>query len=182
METAESQPERTAPNIMIAGTPGTGKSTLAKELAQRSGLHYIDVTQVVQDGGFTEGYDEALQCGILDEDQLIDELEDRMSAGGNIVDYHSCEFFPERWFDIVFVLRTDNGILHKRLTERGYNESKISNNVESEIFQTILDAATEAYPEGVVHPLASDQPEQMEENLDRIMQWCQAWQAQRANR
>jgi len=50
--------------------------------------------------------------------QVIDELEERMSKGGNIVDYHSCEFFPERWFDIVFVLRTDNSILYKRLQQR----------------------------------------------------------------
>jgi len=50
--------------------------------------------------------------------QVIDELEERMSKGGIIVDYHSCEFFPERWFDIVFVLRTDNSILYKRLQQR----------------------------------------------------------------
>lgn len=50
--------------------------------------------------------------------QVVDELEERMSKGGNIVDYHSCEFFPERWFDIVFVLRTDNSILYKRLQQR----------------------------------------------------------------
>jgi len=54
-------------------------------------------------------------CGNI---QVIDELEERMSKGGNIVDYHSCEFFPERWFDIVFVLRTDNSILYKRLQQR----------------------------------------------------------------
>ena len=41
-----------------------------------------------------------------------------MSSGGNVVEYHSSDFFPERWFDIVFVLRTDNTLLHSRLTER----------------------------------------------------------------
>ena len=41
-----------------------------------------------------------------------------MSEGGNIVDYHGCEFFPERWFDIVFVLRTDNTLLYNRLEKR----------------------------------------------------------------
>jgi len=41
-----------------------------------------------------------------------------MSKGGNIVDYHGCEFFPERWFDVVFVLRTDNSVLYKRLQQR----------------------------------------------------------------
>ena len=50
--------------------------------------------------------------------QVIDELEEVMSAGGNIVDYHGCEFFPERWFDIVFVLRTDNTVLYERLENR----------------------------------------------------------------
>ena len=48
----------------------------------------------------------------------MDTLEDAMNTGGNIVDYHGCDFFPERWFDIVFVLRTDNGLLYKRLEER----------------------------------------------------------------
>ena len=50
--------------------------------------------------------------------QVIDEMEETMSEGGNIVDYHSSEFFPERWFDIVFVLRTDNKTLYERLEKR----------------------------------------------------------------
>ena len=48
----------------------------------------------------------------------MDELEDQMCEGGNVVDYHGCDFFPERWFDIVFVLRTNNTILYKRLEQR----------------------------------------------------------------
>ena len=54
--------------------------------------------------------------------QVIDELEDTVSAGGTIVEYHGCDFFPERWFDAVFVLRTDNTILYDRLQLR-YNYS-----------------------------------------------------------
>ena len=49
---------------------------------------------------------------------MLDELEDQMSEGGNLLEYHSCEFFPERWIDAVFVLRTDNGILYDRLEKR----------------------------------------------------------------
>ena len=48
-----------------------------------------------------------------------------MTTGGVIVDYHGCDFFPERWFDKVFVLRTDNTILYDRLTQR----YKINNSV-----------------------------------------------------
>jgi len=50
--------------------------------------------------------------------QLLDAMEPMMASGGKIVDYHSNEFFPERWFDIVFVLRTDNTILYDRLVSR----------------------------------------------------------------
>ncbi|CAL1538775.1 unnamed protein product [Lymnaea stagnalis] len=169
---------RGAPNIMIAGTPGTGKSTLAKELAQRSGLNYISVGEVAERADCMDGYDDELQCGILDEDKIIDELEETMSAGGNIVDYHSCEFFPERWFDIVFILRTDNTILHSRLTERGYNEKKIESNISSEIFQVIADAARESYPAEIVHELASDNADQLESNLDKILEWLALWKQQ----
>lgn len=50
--------------------------------------------------------------------QLLDELEGRQAGGGKVVDYHSCELFPERWFDAVFVLRTDTKYLFDRLKER----------------------------------------------------------------
>lgn len=50
--------------------------------------------------------------------QLLDDLEDTMQRGGNIVDYHGCDFFPERWFDIVFVLRCNNKNLFNRLEAR----------------------------------------------------------------
>ena len=35
-----------------------------------------------------------------------------------MVDFHSCDLFPERWFDYVIVLRTDNTILFDRLVAR----------------------------------------------------------------
>lgn len=48
----------------------------------------------------------------------MDELEEKMVEGGAILDYHGCDLFPERWFDIVFVLRTDNTQLYTRLESR----------------------------------------------------------------
>ena len=41
-----------------------------------------------------------------------------LAAGGCIVDYHGCDFFPERWFDLVLVLRADNTVLFDRLVKR----------------------------------------------------------------
>ena len=54
--------------------------------------------------------------------QVLDELEDpsdiNISAGGKIVEYHGCDFFPERFFQLVVVLRTDNTLLWDRLQSR----------------------------------------------------------------
>lgn len=56
----------------------------------------------------------------FDEDMVCDELEPIMAAGGVILEFHSCDFFPERWFQLVVLLRCDNTNLFDRLTERGY--------------------------------------------------------------
>ena len=50
--------------------------------------------------------------------QLLDDMEVMLADGGNIVDFHSSELFPERWFDVVLVLRTDNKVLYDRLVKR----------------------------------------------------------------
>ena len=39
-------------------------------------------------------------------------------AGGNVVDYHGCDFFPERYFQLVVVLRADTSVLWNRLEAR----------------------------------------------------------------
>ncbi|XP_064621076.1 adenylate kinase isoenzyme 6-like [Lineus longissimus] len=165
------------PNILITGTPGTGKTTLAKELAQQSGLNLCNIGDLAKENNLFEGYDDELQCPILDEDRVIDELEDQMSGGGNIVDYHGCEFFPERWFDIVFVLRTENKLLYERLEKRGYSQKKLENNVECEIFQTLLEEARDSYKTEIVHELPSNTPTDMEDNLEKILQWISTWKS-----
>jgi adenylate kinase len=101
-----------------------------------------------------------------------------MGEGGKIIDYHSSDFFPERWFDAVFVLRTDNSTLYQRLQQRGYGERKITNNIECEIFGTILEESRESYRQEIVHELHSNTPEDLEHNIDLIVQWIEGWQQQ----
>uniref|UniRef100_A0A8C4TKX3 Adenylate kinase 6 n=1 Tax=Erpetoichthys calabaricus TaxID=27687 RepID=A0A8C4TKX3_ERPCA len=107
--------------------------------------------------------------------QVIDELEDKMIDGGMIIDYHSSDFFPERWFHIVFVLRTDNSLLYDRLESRGYKGKKLQNNIECEIFQTIYEETMESYKKEIVHQLSSNTPEDLERNIDQIMKWIEQW-------
>ena len=52
---------------------------------------------------------------------------------------------PCRWFDLVVVLMADNTVLYERLEKRGYEEKKISENVQCEIMQVIAEEARESY-------------------------------------
>eukprot|EP01091_Cochliopodium_minus_P013238 TRINITY_DN4215_c0_g3_i2.p2 TRINITY_DN4215_c0_g3~~TRINITY_DN4215_c0_g3_i2.p2 ORF type:complete len:104 (-),score=31.52 TRINITY_DN4215_c0_g3_i2:37-348(-) len=98
-----------------------------------------------------------------------------MSEGGILVDHHSCDFFPERWFDFVFVLQTNNTILYDRLEKRGYKQNKITENVECEIFQTVLFEAQESYKEEIVFSLVSETVNQLEPNCNLIKEKVDDW-------
>ena len=114
-KTRRAQPPRERPNILVTGTPGTGKTTLAAALAAATSLRHVDVGLAIREQSLHSGWDEEFQCHLVDEDkarppqlsrsiehllthtlQVCDALEDQLSAGGNVVDYHSCGFFPER--------------------------------------------------------------------------------------
>ena len=47
-----------------------------------------------QQNNFLLNYDAELDSHELDEDKLIDEIDDMMKEGGNLIDYHGCDFFP----------------------------------------------------------------------------------------
>lgn len=61
--------DRLQPNILITGTPGTGKSLTASQVAERSGLQIIDISDIAKSNNLYEGWDEQFQCHILDEDK-----------------------------------------------------------------------------------------------------------------
>lgn len=145
--------------------------------------------------GGGHGRDEELDTNILDEDKLLDVLEgifdaeeddndnddgdadDNTAVGGGLVaDFHMCDIFPERWFDLVLVLRTSTEVLFDRLTKRGYNDKKRSQNMEAEIMQVILEEAREAYAPVIVHEVPSNTVADMEANVERVASWCQQWE------
>jgi len=104
--------------------------------------------------------------------QVCDYLEDLMVEGGLVVDHHSCDFFPKRWFDLVVVLQTDNTLLYDRLAKRGYSAKKIAENVECEIMHVVVEEAAEAYDAEVVQVLPSNDLDEVEGNVDRIVEWA----------
>ena len=175
-------------NILICGTPGTGKSTVAKLVLEKANANaaakndterqqkyeYINVGDIAKAEKFYDSFDENLNSYVIDEDKILDHLEPLISKGGMILDYHSSEFFPERFFSHVIVLtcgREDTKILYERLEKReGYTKEKIRQNVECEIFGECVEEAKEAYTgDGVVHVRSNETEEEMEETVAFIV-------------
>ena len=145
-----------------------------------AGLKHLNVGAIIKQHKFYEGRDEQRDSYILDEDKLLDYMEAELQTTmedrvGVVADYHSSELFPERWFDLVLVLRTKTEILFDRLTERGYSEKKRDENMQCEIMQVVLTEARESYANEIVHEVQSDSIEDMESNVERVKSWIQQW-------
>ncbi|CAK1602382.1 unnamed protein product [Parnassius mnemosyne] len=166
---------RSLPNILVTGTPGVGKSTICKMLSERTKFTWREVSKLAEEYNCLDEYDPEYQCPFLNEDKLLDVMEGMMLKGGNIVDYHGSEFFPERWFDGVFVIRTTNTTLYDRLKERGYSGKKLEDNIQCEIFETLLEEAQSSYKPEIVKELQNDTQEQLLTNIDTIVEWIERW-------
>lgn len=164
------------PNIVITGTPGCGKTSLASEVAKQfpSSVH-VDLSRVIKEKKLYSEWDDEMNASILDEDKVadfIDELyEERIDTGGIILDFHSVGFLPDDFFDKVFVLRTDTAALWDRLLARGYPQVKIQENIDCEIFGSSLEEAVEAFGEDNVQEISSNTSEDVQTNVKLISQF-----------
>ncbi|KAG1471392.1 hypothetical protein G6F56_002144 [Rhizopus delemar] len=167
--------EQTLPNILVTGTPGTGKTTTSEMIAEVAGLQHVNVGEIIKSKQYHEGYLEEFDTHVLDEDKLLDDLEEILKEGGKVVDFHTCEIFPERWFDLVLVLRADTANLYDRMIKRGYNKRKIDENMECEIMQVVLETAHESYAPEIVVELQSNSIDDIESNAERVKMWLDLW-------
>jgi len=56
--------------IAVSGTPGTGKTTLAKYLSKKFSLKYFDVTGFIKKNNLSEKFDKKRNCLVVDEKVL----------------------------------------------------------------------------------------------------------------
>lgn len=164
---------RSKPNFLVTGTPGVGKTTFSGMLAERFGFLHIPISRLIADKHLWHEKDEQRDCTIYDE-QLLDEEIQRILKenpnGGVVFDFHCTDIVPKDAIDYVIVLKCTSDILYKRLVERGYSQSKITENVEAEIFRVILDEVIDDFDENKIIEIQSDQMADLDLALDKIAQ------------
>lgn len=130
---------RTVMNMIIAitGTPGVGKTTVSKLLAERLKYGYVNLRDYALEKGLGEMKGEELE---LDVDELAENFARDFSGKDVVVDSHLAHFMPA---DLVVVLRAHPRLVGKRLKARGYSREKLGENVEAELVDVILVEALE---------------------------------------
>lgn len=124
----------------ITGTPGTGKSSAADELARR-GYPVVRLVDTVQP--YTLSRDEERDTRIIDEERWAREF----TPVEGFVEGHLAHLLP---CDRVVVLRCRPDLLLGRLRSRGYGEAKCRENAEAEALDVCLIETLELHEPGHV--------------------------------
>ena len=127
--------------ICISGTPGTGKSVIAKKLGKKLRYGILEISKFVKNNKIGK-YNKKLKTIDVDVDKLNDKLIKIIKKNKNlIIDGHLSHYLPRKYVDLCIIVKCNLKVLEKRLDKRGYNKQKIKDNLEAEIFDTSLDEA-----------------------------------------
>lgn len=136
--------------IIITGSVGSGKTTLAKHLAKKTKYPIFDFKKFAKEKKLAVGYDKKRKCDIIDEKKFAKEiikelnrLKKENKTKGIIIDSHMAQYIPAKYVDLCIVTKAPIETLKKRLKKRRYSELKIQENIECEIFDICLEEAKE---------------------------------------
>ena len=137
--------------ILIAGTPGTGKTTLSRLVSRELGYEHIDVSEFIESQRVYESYNSRLDTYEFDLKKVERALRRHLSRKKEfIVETHCADTVRRVAFDHVFVLRVPNDELYVRLRQRKYSEEKIRENIECEIFGEVFGDCVDVFGESLV--------------------------------
>ncbi len=128
--------------IALTGTPGTGKSTVAR-LLRKKGYKVISLNRIIVRKKMVKGYDEKRKSWIVDMKKLekyVEILKKKYPEKTIILDSHISHLLP---VDFAIVLRCSPDELEKRLKKRHWRKEKIRENVEAEMVEVIAVEAEE---------------------------------------
>lgn len=129
-------PMKTAKCVIVTGTPGCGKTRIAKALARELGWVYVDGKRIV--AALPSRYDHHRRCRIVDEHAFAKAAQKRIEKlyGRAVIDSHLSHFIDPTVCRACIVVTCPLDILRDRLKRRGYLMKKIEDNLQCEIMET----------------------------------------------
>jgi adenylate kinase len=147
--------------ITITGTPGVGKTYLAKKLAKNTGARYFDLNAFIKKNKLYDAYDKKDKTYDVDVKKLkksmkeilkkyvekmtlnaktMNTLSPFIKKYGNtvLIDSHLSHYIPS---NMCIVVKSDIKNISQRLKKRKYSKKKIDDNIQSEIFDICLEEA-----------------------------------------
>lgn len=125
--------------VIISGTPGTGKTTVSKEMTKVINAQVISLNDISIKKKFYTKYNSKRDTYVIDEENLIRYVlkiikdYDPEKTDFLLIESHFSDIIPNNIIDYVIILRCNPDELLKRLKKKSYNEEKIAENVQSEI-------------------------------------------------
>jgi adenylate kinase len=159
--------------ILVGGSPGTGKTKVAKILGSKLSVAVISLGDFADESGCITAEDKARNTGIINEDCLVDALlkltEDKSKR--IVIEGHYIDLVPSSSVQWVFILRTHPEKLRARLSERSYSNEKVTENVEAEVMGVCQMDALDAFGEAKVFELDTTElsAPQTAEKIDMMM-------------
>lgn len=133
------------PLFLIGGSPGTGKTTITKYLSNE--YEIIELSQFILENGLYLGYDWKKDSIIIDNEALQLELMKLPRERSTIIEGHAIDLIPRTMVTYCIILRLNPGVMRQRLSDRGYSENKIEENIEAEIMEICYWDAVDAFGE-----------------------------------
>ena len=127
--------------ILITGTPGVGKTSVARMLASRINAVYVNLTKLATEENLILEFDVDRQTRIIDEAKVKHRLVEIIENAPRdvLIDGHYAVFVaPKNMVTHVFVLRRNPIELKKILEDRGFSGQKLWENLAAEILDVCL--------------------------------------------
>ncbi len=125
--------------IIISGTPGCGKTSVANELSKLNNAKIISLNELAISKDFSFEYDNERKTYIVDFKIFLPYIMKKIKKIRKenpqflIIESHFSDIIPNKHIDYVFILRCDPDELANRLKGKKFNLKKITENVQTEI-------------------------------------------------
>lgn len=151
--------------ISITGTPGTGKTEVAKALGKGLSWPVLHLNELAEKKDLYIGFDKKRDCKIVDLDAIQEEI-GKQNQENLIIESH---FAHEMDADVIIILRCNTAELRKRLEMKGWNKTKIRENVEAELMEVCRQEAWELGKNPVDVDTSGKTAKQIAEHITKVL-------------